>query len=622
MATPPADDRRSGPDSDREEGGGRGGAGRRRTGLSEMNVAAPHSFDPAPAPVSVEGTDAMMALIGFLDEIGPEVESALELSQPNPYLNMAAHLMRCHLEARVVTASTLVAASGVPYATAMRKLERMRAAGLIDTRPRTRTGKSVSLHPSAKLIERWRHLSDRLARSARGAFAPAAGGAAHDYYFGASYLAGQAIAPPRVLSEPLTLPGGVRILVHGDPTFMVMDALKRQFEQVIGTGIHQRAFSIDRLREEALRNARRRVSRYDIIAVDLPWIGEFAERGVLMPLDEVLDTGRLDPADFHTAGWQAAHWGGRPYAVPAQTTPELLFYRRDLFAEAGLAPPATTDEVLAAARHFHAPARGRHGIAWNAARGTALGHTFMMAMADFGQPVLDLPRIAGGFDASALAGRRWRPMFDSAGARRAAEYLMALMEVSPPDILSMSWYERVRPYAAGTVAMAYGYTLLAPYFERDPASPAHGHTGFMPHPAGPGAAPVAPVGGYVLGIPANLAPERRADAAEALIAFTSAPAQKLYVQHGSRTNPRYSVGADPEVRRLSPIFEAVEAMSWRDELQFWPRPPVPVANALIAICGEELHDMLRGIIAPEAALARVQDRAEAALAADDSYDLT
>ena len=55
----------------------------------------------------------------------------------------------------------------------------------------------------------------------------------------------------------MKLSGGLRILVHGDPTFMVMEGLKRQFEQIVGTTIHQRAFSIDRLREEALRNAER-----------------------------------------------------------------------------------------------------------------------------------------------------------------------------------------------------------------------------------------------------------------------------------------------------------------------------------------------------------------------------
>jgi len=408
----------------------------------------------------------------------------------------------------------------------------------------------------------------------------------------------------------LKLSGGLRILVHGDPTFMVMDGLKRQFEQLIGADIHQRAFSIDRLHEEAVRNADRPKSRYDLIAVDLPWLGEFVEKGVIRPLTDVMDLSRLDPADFHTAGWRAAHWGGRPYGVPSQTTPELMFYRKDWFAEAGLEPPHSTDGVLQAARALHDPKKGRCGIAWNAARGTALGHTFMMTCADFGQPILNLDPISGGYDAADLDRDDIVPTIDTPRALEAAEYLMALLEFSPPDILSMSWYERIRPYAAGKIAMAYGYTLLAPYFELDETSPANGNTGYLPHPAGPSGHPIAPVGGYVLCIPANLPEARKREAAKALVAFTSPEAQKLYIQHGSRTAPRYSVGADPDVRQLSPIFEAVDAMSWRDELQFWPRPPVPQINELIAICGQEIHDMLRGVTAPRDTLARAQARAE------------
>ena len=158
--------------------------------------------------------------------------------------------------------------------------------------------------------------------------------------------------------------------------------------------------------------------------------------------------------------------------------------------------------------------------------------------------------------------------------------------------------------------MAYGYTLLAPYFELDLTSPAYGETGYLPHPCAPDASPVAPLGGYVMGIPANIAPERIPAAVEALTMFTSPEAQKLYVQNGSRTNPRYSVGADPEVRRTSTIFEAVDGMSWRDELQFWPRPPVPEIGEIIRICGEEFHDMLRGITSPRDALQRAQQRSD------------
>ena len=567
------------------------------------------------APSSRDAGARTIELIGFLDEFGAEIESMLGLRTPDPYLKMTTHLIRSHLDGKTVTPSSLAAAAGVPYATAMRRMGEMTARGLIEHRPRTRSGRSVSLHPSADLLRSWTRFADRVGRIGGATFG-AGDQAARDFFFGGSYMAGQLIPPPQALPEPLALPGGLRVLVHGDPTFMVMGALKRQFEQLVGCPIAQRAFSIDRLREEGLRNAERNASRYDIVAVDLPWIGEFAEAGVLLPLDEVMDLERLVPSDFHAAGWEAGHWGGRCYGVPSQATPELLFYRTDLFAEAGLEPPATTDALLAAARALHEPTHGRYGIAWNAARGTALGHTFLMACADFGQPVLDLAPVPGGFRTDELHRGGLRPMLDAPGALAAAEYLVALMECSPPDILSMSWYERVRPYASGRVAMAYGYTLLAPYFELDPASPARCTTGYLPHPPGPGGRPLAPVGGYALGIPANLSPERRAAAAEALVAFTSPGAQKLYAQNGSRTAPRYSVGSDPEVRRLSPVFEAVDGMSRRGEVQFWPRPPVPQIPATIAICGHELHDMLRGVTSPRDALARAQARAEAAMRQD------
>ncbi|MCC1492891.1 extracellular solute-binding protein [Cognatishimia sp. F0-27] len=574
-----------------------------------MNAFSGHSHS---GPTSPGAMPELLDMVQFLEAFSDEMEDTIDLVAPNPHLRMALHLMQGHFSAKVVTPTALIAASRVPYATANRRLREMQEAGLIEQRPRTRTGKSFSLHPSDKLLTQWMQLSDRVRRLAEDRF----GGAekaqdTQDYYFGGSYAAARSIPPLSVRPEPLKVPGGLRVLVHGDPTFMVMDNLKRQFEQVLGAPINQRAFSIDRLREEALRNADRPASRYDIIAVDLPWIGEFAQKGVLMPLDAAMPLEDLDPADFHTAGWRATHWGGRAYGVPAQTTPELLFYRRDLFAKAGLEPPSTTEKLLEAAELLHEPTRGRYGIAWNASRGTALGHTVLMTMADFGQPVFDLAETAGGFDTEALAAGGYRPTIDTDAGLQAAEFLLEILKYSPPDILSMSWYERIRPYAAGRVAMAYGYTLLAPYFELDESSPAYEQTGYLPHPPGPGASPVAPVGGYAMGIPANL-PEERIDAAvEALKVFTSPEAQKLYVQNGSRTNPRYSVGADPEVRRASAIFEAIDGMSWRDELQFWPRPPVPEIAGIIQICGEEFHDMLRGINTPQDTLRRAQQRADA-----------
>lgn len=577
--------------------------------VATMATAMTHAVPGNLRDSRSSSTAELSRVVDFLNDVSGEIDTSLNPNTVNPHLNMVLHLLRCHLDGRLVSTSSIVASSGVPYATAMRKLGDIQAAGLVEQRPRTKTGKSFSLHPSPALLERFGELANRIDRIARANYASEE--TPKDYFFGGSYQKGQAtIPPPSAHPVPLKLAGGLRILVHGDPTFMVMDTLKRQFEQIIGTNIAQRAFSIDRLRLEALRNAERKKSRYDLIAVDLPWIGEFASRGVIAPLTDVMDVERLDPNDFHTAGWQAAHWNGVPYGVPSQTTPELMFFRKDWFERDGMKPPSTTDDVLEAAQHFHDPRAGRYGVAWNAARGTALGHTFMMTCAAFGQPILDLPAVAGGYDAGGLASGSFRPTLNTPKTLAAAEYLMQLLQYSPPKILSMSWYERVRPYAAGQVAMAYGYTLLAPYFELDETCSAHGNTGYLPHPHGPDGAPIAPVGGYVLCIPANLGEERIADATEALVTFTSPQAQKLYAQNGSRTAPRYSVGADPEVRSLSPIFELLDQMSWNDELQFWPRPPIPQISDIITLCGIELHDMLRGIVPPDETLARIQARVE------------
>lgn len=563
--------------------------------------------------------EEMLRFLDFLDEIANEAECGLPLKTPDPYQKIMIYLMRRHLEARLTTVTTLAFASGVPYATAMRRIGDMIDEGLIVQRPRTKTGKSFSLHPSPHLIEAWYDYARRMKRvvGRTMGFVPTKN--SDDYYFGGSYLSARIIPLPSVLEEPLKVKPPLNILVHADPTFMAMDSLKKQFEQILGLSIRNRALSIDRLRLEALANAGRDQSLYDVIAVDLPWIGEFAEKNVLAPLDDVVRNERVGASDFHPAGWKGCFYKKRQWGVPIQTTPELFFYRTDLFQEAGIEPPSSTEDVLYAARTLHKPASGRRGIAWNAARGTALGHTFMMTMGAFGQCVLDLRPMLDGYDASEIEGERLRPMIDSDGARETAEYLKELMAYSPLNILSMSWYERVVSYGSGEVAMAYGYSLLAPYFELDAKLPACGNTGFLPHPAGPNGRNIAPVGGYALGIPANIAPERREAVQKSLKLLTSAEACKLYMLNGSLVSPRFSVSADPEVRRLSPIVEAVDAMARNGQLHFWPRPPAAEIADVITICGEELHDMLRGLISIDQALANAQNRADALMRAHGHY---
>jgi len=88
----------------------------------------------------------------------------------------------------------------------------------------------------------------------------------------------------------------------------------------------------------------------------------------LTPLvnDPTATSAEWDRNDFIEAVWKALQLDGKQLAVPVQANVQILFYRKDLFAAAGLKPPKTLEELEAAAKKLHNPpsvygfvARGR-----------------------------------------------------------------------------------------------------------------------------------------------------------------------------------------------------------------------------------------------------------------------
>lgn len=580
----------------------------------------PYETGDSPPSNAVTRPD-LLQFLDFFEQLEIETERALSLKRGYSETRMLVALMRNHLEGKLTTSSSLVGHSNLSYGTAMRAISALQQRGLIVKRARTTSGKSFSLHPSTRLMEEWQELARR-AQSLLGSHVvqnrPEV--SQSHYFFGSSYANEHVLTPPSILESKLLISGGLRILFHADPTFMAMHILKKRFESMFGVRIKSHALSIDRLREEILRNAKLPESRYDIVACDLPWFGEMAKAGHLMPIDQLIDSSGLDVADFHSEALTSARFSGHQYGLPVQTTPELLVYRRDVFEAHDISPPRTVEETIAAARRIHDPFHdGMAGIAWNAARGTPLGHTFLFVMGAFGQPVLNLGRTADGFDGENISGEQFRPMFNTDEARASAHYLLELLQYSPRDILTMSWYERARCYAEGHAGIAYCATLLAPLFELDSSSPAHGNTEYLPHPSGPTARSIAPIGGYALAIPSNIKPDRIDATWTALTSLTSAQAVKLYIENGSLVSPRFSVSRDPEVRRISPLISIVDEMARNGVVQMWPRPPAPEIADIIAIAGEEMHDMLLGAKTVDQALINSQNRADELMRAHGHY---
>ena len=475
--------------------------------MGRSKPEGPYETDDQTLSRGVSSTE-ISRLLDFVDQFQGEAERALSVKTGYNELRILTMLMRYHLGGKLCTSSSVASASGLSYGTAMRALASIEERGLLVKRPKTATGKSFSLHPTPKLILEWQEFARR-SRALFGDLVDADREAqTSGYYFGASYSDNQTLAPLSAFDARLPLKGELRLLVHADPTFMAMHSLKKHFETVFGVGIWSRALSIDRLRAEILENSKANQSRYDLVACDLPWFGEMAEFGRFLPLDDMIRDSRLDLSDFHSVALASTRYRKRQYGIPVQTTPELLVCRRDLFRKQGVKSPRTIEETVAAARELHDPFNGVSGIAWNAARGTPLGHSFMFVCAALGQPILNLRRFGDVFDCETVEGECYRPMFDSPEAEAAAEYFAELLDFSPPGILNMSWYERARCFADGKAAIAYSATLLAPLFELDKKSPAHGNVEYLPGPFGMSGRPIAPVGGYAIAIPANIEPKR------------------------------------------------------------------------------------------------------------------
>lgn len=420
----------------------------------------------------------------------------------------------------------------------------------------------------------------------------------------AALLATLAAAPGDARAEGVLNGETIRILAIGDPVFQVMQRIHSQMEQMAEGTIELEVRPFDVLRQQVLLNAQNPESRYDIIAVDLPQFGEY--KTFLTDLTELIEQNGFDGSDFHEVAWKGAVHDGKHLGIPIQPHPEILAYRKDLFEEAGLSAPVTTDDVLAAAKKLHGSKPELSGICWNAARGTPLGQTFIQVLGAFGHPPIALTELDGDYDISNINPENMKPLLDTPQAHGVAEYLEALMDVSPPGVLNMAWDERVRVFAQGGCSMTYIWSGRSAIYELDEAAPARGKVGYVPHPHGPDGRNVSTLGGWYLGVPTNLASDRVDLAWRSIEWLTSPEMMKEYSKHGNCVSPRHSVSADPEVVERCPVIPFVDEMATKGQLAGWQRPPVPELQQIVDVLGTEMHEMLAGKKAADEAVAESQ----------------
>jgi multiple sugar transport system substrate-binding protein len=522
-------------------------------------------------------------------------------AEPDATWNIITHLIESEVAGQMVTVSTLVDVAGLPYATGLRRVHRMIDEGVILRRARTGTGKSFTLHPSAMMIQGFETYARKMKCLLAETFGrPISSENEEEFYFG-----GATVRSP---GSSYRKEGGLRFLLHDDNYFTSMRNMWVDFRSNLASRRDFEMCVLPDLYGRLIDNARAEISAFDVVTVNLPWLAEFASKGLLRSLDGLIRPEAINAENFQPIVWESGAWEDRQYAVPIYVTVEILAARSDLFAEADLAFPRTFDDVIAAGRTLHAPDRGRYGIVWNAARGMPLAHSFMFLLACCGGAVVDWSRRHG------LAGKDPLVRIDSDAGRQVLDYMHRLEEISPPDILTMEWKRGLELFLHGHSAMSYVWTMRAARFEYDIHSAVKRKVKYLPQPAGQGGSNLSPIGGFHLAIPANLPEHRVKMAFDAISSMASPEAMRVHVKNGFPVFPRFSVAADPEVSAGSPIIGVVDDMAKRHLLGINQRPRVRQYTVIERILGTVLHRALTRECSDAAALKTAQAEVEAVMA--------
>ena len=255
----------------------------------------------------------------------------------------------------------------------------------------------------------------------------------------------------------------------------------------------------------------------------------FAKNGYLADLSKDVSSNK-DWAwtDFQSGPVGSTTYEGKTVGVPIITEQEVLYYRKDLLAKAGLEVPKTMDELEAAAKAIKEQNPGVAGFVARTAKSAAVTQ-FSSFLYSFGGDFIDENGKSGvGSDA----------------AKKAYAFYGGLIRNYGPDNVStdMSWPEAMAIFTQGQAGL---YTEADSLYKNatDPATSKVADTvGFAPMPSGSDGSKAYNVPSWALGV--NEASANQGNAWK-FIEWATSQALTLEVQQAGVPGARQSVWEDP-----------------------------------------------------------------------------
>ncbi|MEA3146829.1 MAG: multiple sugar transport system substrate-binding protein [Verrucomicrobiota bacterium] len=146
------------------------------------------------------------------------------------------------------------------------------------------------------------------------------------------------VVPSRAQSAGKSITVGMEA---GSPYEKFYKALAPQFTAQTGISVNILGVPHDSMHQQFLLDGLAGTGSYDVYEADQPWVPEFAQRKFIVNLNDKIK----DRQDFVGNTLETVSYKGNIYALPFIVHNIVMYYRTDLFEQAGIsAPPATWDE--------------------------------------------------------------------------------------------------------------------------------------------------------------------------------------------------------------------------------------------------------------------------------------
>lgn len=254
------------------------------------------------------------------------------------------------------------------------------------------------------------------------------------------------------------------LLVGGLDHQVVWEALIPKFEAKTGVKVQWSSLPREQLILRATTLGQAKSDEYDIYSTHFSDVPQFH-----IFLDPLQGYFKTELKDFAESSLEGATIKGNLYQIPRYFDARMLFYRTDLFKQAGLKPPTNWKELLSAAQKLNNSTTGVWGFI-----PPGKGNPLMRHFSDF------LWQNGGDFfDA------KMNPIFNNDKGLESLQFIVDMIykhKVSPPSSISFGWTECRTLFSQGGGAMYYEWPSGPPFLDDAKRSAVAGKYSFAPIP--------------------------------------------------------------------------------------------------------------------------------------------